>query len=312
MIDRFYPRRAGTTARLSLACALLVCAGGAGAQEIEPRAYSNAPIGVNFLVIGYAFTEGGIAFDPASPITEPDISTNGPIIGYARVVELFDKSAKFDIVVPAVNLNGSALLNGVPVEREVDGLADARFRVSVNLLGAPALSLKEFAGYKPDMIVGVSLQVSAPTGQYDNTRAVNLGGNRWWFKPELGVSKTRGPWTLEGKAAVTLFTDNDDFFGGQSRSQDPLYSLQGHAIYNFRPGVWGSLDATYFTGGRTSIDGELNRDLQQNWRFGGTLAFPVNARNSIKLNASTGVYARTGNDFDLVAIAWQYRWGGGL
>jgi hypothetical protein len=312
MTDRFNPRKAGATVRRIAAGALLLYAGAAGAQEIEPRAYSNAPIGVNFLVIGYAFTEGGIAFDPASPITEPDISTNGPIIGYARVIELFDKSAKFDIIVPAVDLSGSALLNGEPVEREVDGLADARFRVSVNLLGAPALSLKEFAGYKPDLIVGVSLQVSAPTGQYDNTRIVNLGGNRWWFKPELGVSKTRGPWTLEGKAAVTLYTDNDDFFGGQTRSQDPLYSMQAHAIYNFRPGVWGSLDATYFSGGRTTIDGVLNQDLQQNWRFGGTLAFPVNARNSIKFSASSGVSARTGNDFDLVAVAWQYRWGGGL
>jgi hypothetical protein len=312
MTDRFYPCKAGATVRRIAAGGLLLCAGGAGAQEIEPRAYSNAPIGVNFLVIGYAFTEGGIAFDPASPITEPDISTNGPIIGYARVVELFDKSAKFDIIVPAVDLSGSALLNGEPVEREVDGLADARFRLSVNLLGAPALNLKEFAGYKPDLIVGVSLQVSAPTGQYDNTRIVNLGGNRWWFKPELGVSKTHGPWTLEGKAAVTLYTDNDDFFGGQTRSQDPLYSMQAHAIYNFRPGVWGSLDATYFSGGRTSIDGVLNQDLQQNWRFGGTLAFPVNTRNSIKLSASSGVSARTGNDFDLVAVAWQYRWGGGL
>jgi hypothetical protein len=312
MTDRFYPHRAGTIARLSLACALLVFAGSAGAQEIEPRAYSNAPLGVNFLIIGYAYTEGGLAFDPALPLTEPDLSTSGPVIAFARSLELFGKSAKFDVIAPAASLSGSALLNGSPVERDVDGMFDTRFRVSVNLLGAPALSLKEFAGYKPDLIVGVSLQVSAPTGQYDNTRIVNLGGNRWWFKPELGVSKTRGPWTLEGKAAVTLYTDNDDFFGGQTRSQDPMYSLQGHAIYNFRPGVWGSVDATYFTGGRTTIDGELNRDLQQNWRFGGTLAFPINARNSIKLNASTGVYARTGNDFDLVAMAWQYRWGGGL
>ena len=149
-------------------------------------------------------------------------------------------------------------------------------------------------------------------GQYDESRLVNLGTNRWSFKPELGVSKALGRLTLEGAAAVTLYTDNDDFYQGRSRSQDPLYSLQGHLIYSFRSGVWGSLDGTYFTGGRTTLDGELNNDLQQNWRVGATLAFPVNVRNSIKLYGSSGVSARTGNDFDLLGIAWQYRWGGGL
>lgn len=295
-----------------IASALLICTGIVNAQEIEPRAYSNAPIGVIFLIIGYAYTDGGLAFDSTSLLTEPKLNTSGPFIAFARSIEMFGKSAKFDIIAPVAHLSGSALLNGEKVERDVDGLFDTRFRVSVNLLGAPALNLKEFSSYKPDLVVGVSLQVSAPTGQYDNARIVNLGTNRWWFKPELGVSKTLGKWTLEGKAAVTLYTDNNDFFGGQTRSQDPLYSMQGHAIYSFRPGIWGSLDATYFTGGRTTYNGELNQDLQQNWRLGGTLALPINASNSIKLNASSGVSARTGNNFDLYSIAWQYRWGNGL
>jgi len=160
--------------------------------------------------------------------------------------------------------------------------------------------------------VGASLQVSAPAGQYDGSRLVNLGTNRWSFKPELGVSKALGRLTLEGTAAVTLFTDNDDFYQGKSRSQDPLYSFQAHVIYSFRSGVWGALDAIYFTGGRTTVDDELRNDLQQNWRVGATLAFPVNVRNSVKLYGSSGVSARTGNSFDLLGIAWQYRWGGGL
>jgi hypothetical protein len=149
-------------------------------------------------------------------------------------------------------------------------------------------------------------------GQYDETRVINLGTNRWSFKPELGVSKALGHWTLEGAAGVTLFTDNDDFFNGSTRSQDPLYSLQAHVVYGFPRGIWGSLDGTYFTGGRTTVNGTLNNDLQQNWRVGATLAFPVNVRNSIKLYGSSGVSARTGNNYDLVGIAWQFRWGGGL
>jgi hypothetical protein len=282
------------------------------AQEIEPRTYSNAPVGVNFLILGYAYTEGGLSFDPALPITDPQLNTSSAVAGYARVIDLWGKSAKIDLIVPATRLSGSARLDGEPIERQVDGLVDTKFRLSVNLLGAPALSLKEFAAYKPDLIVGVSLQVSAPTGQYDPTRLVNIGTNRWWFKPELGVSKTLGPWTLEGTAAVTVYTDNGDFYGGRTRAQAPLYSAQGHAIYSFRSGVWASLDATYFTGGRTTVDGGLNNDLQQNWRMGGTLAFPVNTHNSVKLYASSGVSARTGNNFDLIGLAWQHRWGAGL
>jgi hypothetical protein len=194
----------------------------------------------------------------------------------------------------------------------VDGLGDSRFRLSVNLYGAPALTLKEFAGYRQDLIIGASLQVSAPTGQYDNTRVINIGTNRWWFKPEIGISKTAGPWTLEAAAAATLYTDNDDFYGGNTRSQEPIYALQGHAIYSFRSGVWGSLDVNYFTGGETSINDTLRNDLQKNWRVGVTLAFPVDAHHSLKLYGSSGVSARTGNNYDLLGAAWQYRWGGGL
>ena len=88
--------------------------------------------------------------------------------------------------------------------------------------------------------------------------------------------------------------------------------MQGHVIYGSRSGIWGSLDATYFTGGRTTVNGVRKDDLQQNWRLGGTLAFPVDVRNSVKLYGSSGVSARTGNNYDLIGIAWQYRWGAGL
>ena len=299
-------------------CAVLVCCALAGitsrahAQDIEPRAYSNAPVGVNFLIAGYAYTTGGLAFDSALPLSDPDLSTSNAVVAYARVLDFRGKSAKFDVIAPLSSLSGSADFDGETLRRDIAGLADPRFRLSVNFFGAPALSLKEFAGFQQDLIIGASLQVSPPVGQYDESRLVNLGTNRWSFKPELGVSKALGRLTLEGAAAVTLYMDNDDFYQGRSRSQDPLYSLQGHLIYSFRSGAWGSLDGTYFTGGRTTLDGELNNDLQQNWRVGATLAFPVNVRNSIKLYGSSGVSARTGNDFDLLGIAWQYRWGGGL
>ena len=284
----------------------------ARAQDIEPRAYSNAPIGVNFLVAGYAYTQGALPFDASLPVKNAQLSTSNGVLGYARVLDLWGQSGKFDVIVPYTWLSGTAEVMGEGVERRVSGFANSLFRLSANLYGAPALTLHEFRNYEQDLIVGASLQVSVPSGQYDASRIVNIGTNRWSFKPELGISKAIGQWTLESQVAATLFTDNRDFYAGNTRSQDPIYSLQGHAIYAFRSGIWVSLDATYFTGGRTTLNGVLGSDLQQNWRVGGTLAFPVDVHNSVKLYASNGVSARTGNSYDLIGIAWQYRWGAGL
>ncbi len=291
---------------------LAAAAAPAHAQDIEPRAYSNAPIGVNFVIAGYAYTRGGVAFDPALPAKNPQLETSNAVLAYARVLDFWGSSGTVSAIVPYTWLDGTAELAGQTISRKVDGFADARFKVSVNLYGAPALTLKEFASYQQDLIVGASLQMSVPTGQYDPTKVVNIGMNRFSFTPEVGVSKAIGPWTLELAAGATLYTDNDDYFSGNTRSQAPLYTMHGHAIYNFRSGIWASLDVTYLTGGRTTINGARNQDLQQNWRLGGTLTFPVDARNSVKLYVSSGVYSRTGNDYDLVGIAWQYRWGGGL
>ena len=284
----------------------------AGAQEIEPRAYSNTPVGVNFLIGGYAYTRGGIPTDTALPITNPRLHTSNAVVGFARAFDLWGLSAKVDAVVPYTWLSGSADYQGAALERVVNGFSDPAFRLSVNLYGAPALALPEFASYHQDLIIGASLRVFAPWGQYDPSRLVNIGTNRWAFKPEIGVSKAIDSWTLELTAAATLYTDNNDFYGGNTRSQDPLYSVQGHVIFSFPKGIWGSADATYCAGGRSTVNGTLGADLQQNWRLGGTLAFPVDRHNSVKLYASSGVAARTGNNYDLVGVAWQYRWGGGF
>lgn len=307
--------RPSAPGRTCLAIAAVACAAAAAptnAQSIEPRAYSNAPVGMNFLIAGVAYTRGGVAFDTALPLTDPHLETASAVVAYARALDVLGKSGKFDVIVPYTWLSGSATYQGGPISRVADGPGDAFFRLSVNFYGAPALSGEAFRAYQQDLIVGASLQVSAPVGQYDPTRLVNIGSNRWTFKPELGVSKAEGPWTLELKASATFFTDNDEFYNGNVRKQDPLYAVGAHAIYNFPRGAWGSIDATYFAGGRTTINGTLNQDLQRNWRVGATLALPVDARNSIKLYASNGISARTGNSFDAVGAAWQYRWGAGL
>ena len=297
---------------LILITLILAAATVARAQDIEPRAYSNAPVGVNFLAGGYVYTRGSLPTDPSIPITDSQLTTSSAVLAYGHVFELWGQSAKVNVVAPYSGLAGNAVFDGQPIQRSVDGLTDTTARVNVNFFGAPAMDLQEFRNYQQDLILGASVIVSAPTGQYDSSRLVNLGTNRWAFHAELGASKAFGPLTIELSAGPTFFTDNTNFLNGHTRSQAPIGSVQAHAIYDFGSGIWGAFDVLYFTGGSTAVDGNDNQDQQSNWRLGGTLALPLSPNFSLKLFASTGVYARTGNNYDLVGILVQYRWGAGL
>ncbi len=283
----------------------------AKAQDAEPRSYTNTPVGLNFLIAGYVYSEGKIAFDPSSSVTDAQFHSHTGVLAYVRSFDVGGQSAKFDVILPYSSFSAHGLVDGQTREREMSGFGDPRFRFSMNLFGAPALSVKAFANYQQDLIIGISAQVSAPLGQYDNSKLLNLGNNRWSFRPELGISKAWGPWTVEVAPSVTLFTENTDFFNGGTFAQAPIYLVQGHIIYNFPSGVWVSLDGTYFTGGRTTLNGVRGNNEQANTRAGLTVALPVDRYNSIKLNASTGISTRTGSEFSIFGVAWQYRWGAG-
>jgi hypothetical protein len=282
------------------------------AQQLEPRAYSNVPVGLNFLIAGYTYSSGGLATDPSLPLDNAQLEIHAPIVGYAHAFDAWGKSAKFDAVLGAGCLSGTAESNGEPVARDVCGGLDPAFRVSVNLYGAPALSLEQFRGYRQDLIVGVGFQVVAPFGQYDPGRLVNLGTNRWTFKPEVGLSKKWGALIAEAALGVALFTRNDEYFGARTREQDPIASTQLHLIYEFQGGTWLAVNGTYYAGGRTTIDGVRQPGELGNSRLGATLALPLDRQHSIKLHASKGVSVRFGEDFSTVGLAWQYRWSGGV
>ena len=279
---------------------------------MEPLSYTNAPIGLNFLVAGYAHQSGSVLADPSLPIKNVKATVDSAFLAYSHIIDCWGQSGSLALIVPYAWLSASGDL--LEQNRSVDrtGLSDLSLRLSVNLYGAPALSLRQFAGYHQDTIVGVSLRVSAPSGQYFPSKLVNIGAHRWSFAPEVGLSKRLGRWTLEAATGVVFFTDNDEFLGNNVRHQGLLFSMQGHAIYNFNPRLWVALDADYYTGGRTSLNGGLNNDLQHNSRWGGTFAYSLTPHNSIKLYFSSGLAARTGTDFRVVGMAWQYRWGAGL
>jgi Putative MetA-pathway of phenol degradation len=298
-------------ARLAIAAALLALLGAAAdcpAQEIEPRAYSNIPTGLNFVAVGYAYSAGDISADSSVPLEDASLRVHGSFLGYVRSFDFFGRSANVAVAVPYAWLSGSATFRGDTVEREVSGFGDPRLRIAVNLYGAPSMSLEEFKEYHQDLIIGVSVAVSAPLGQYDSDKLVNIGTNRWAVKPEIGLSKAWGPLILEGAFGVVFFTENDNFFHGRTLERSPIYSLQGHLIYNIYRGIWAALDMVGYRGGRATVDGKEGDDIQESVRVGLTLSFPVTNRSSIKLHGSTGAYVRTGANMNTGGIAWQVRW----
>ena len=281
------------------------------AQDLEPRAYANTPVGMNFLLLGYKYTGGNVALDASLPIEDGEVDVHSLMTAYVRSLSLFGQSAKVQIVAPYVWVSGSARLNGARRERNVSGFGDPSIRLAMNFYGAPALTLEEFGDYKQDLIVGGSLRVTAPGEQYDEDKLVNIGTNRWSVKPEVGLSKRVGRVTLEVSSGVVFYTDNDDFLDGRRLEQDPIYTLQTHVVYSFLPGLWGAINSTFYGGGRTTVDGTRSDNLGEA-RLGGTLSVPLSRAQSIVLSGSGTVSSRAGSSFNTAAVFWQYRWGGGL
>jgi hypothetical protein len=281
----------------------------ASAQELEPRAYSASPLGTNFFAAAVGYMDGEVLFDPTVPITDAHASIDTLTLGYGRTFGLGGKLGLVTVVVPAAVVHAEGLVGEASRSVRRRGFADLRVKTSINLLGVPAVTPAEFAKSPQKTTLGVSLTVQAPNGQYDGTLLVNLGTNRWAFKPELGVSIPVQRWSFDVYAGAWFFTDNDAFYPGAStKRQDPLTSLQTHVSYTFKNRAWLAFDATWYGGGETTVDANPPSQRYSNTRVGGTFSVPIAPRQSIKFAASRGASARTGSNFDSYVIGWQLVW----
>jgi len=282
----------------------------AHAQELEPRSYSPSPVGVNFVGASYAYSSGAVLIDPSVPLSDVNAYVNGIALGWGRTFGLLGRQALVTATLPYAfgDVSGKVFESQQSITRS--GLADVKARLAVNLYGNPAQTPQEFARrQRSPLLVGTSLTVTAPTGQYYGDKLINLGTNRWAFKPEIGVSVPRRKFDLDAYAGVWFFTDNPDFYpGGQSRHQDPLSAYQGHVSYTFRPSLWIAADGTWYGGGATSVGGGPKSGRQDNSRLGVTLSLPLNASQSAKFAFSRGALVRAGSNFNTIIAGWQLRW----
>ena len=294
---------------LSMIAAVVVAtiSSGAAAQELEPRAYSPAPIGTMFVVGGFGRSQGPILVDPSLDIDNAEGDLWVVVSGIGYVFNLAGHQARVVAVFPIAWGGITADVHGQAVRQDLAGFGDPRLKLSVGLFGAPALNPADFArAPRRSVLVGASLTVVPPWGQYNAKQVANLGFHRWALKPELGISRQLGRWTFDGYGGVWLFTENDRYYPGEShRSQDPVVTWQAHADYDLPHRSWIALDGTWFAGGQTRVDGELNPDQQRNSRIGGTLSVPLSRQQSLKFVYSTGASTRRGSAFNTFNVTWQ-------
>lgn len=291
-----------------LAVACLAGTVAATAQELVPAAYIPAPVGVNFVTLTTAYNSGDLSFDPAGPISDGSGRIWMSNLAYGRTFSLAGRSANVGFAVPYITGHLEGLYIGEPASVDRSGLGDVGFRGAVNLYGAPAMSLQEFSTYRPRTLIGASLSINAPSGQYDSSKLINIGTNRWAFKPEVGFVRVVGKWAVDAYVGGWFFSDNGDFFGGLRREQDPILSTQAHIRYAFNRSVWGAIDGNFWWGGQTTVNGVENDDLQRNSRVGLTVVTRFGHGHSIRLAASTGAITRIGGDFNSIGASYSYSW----
>ena len=288
--------------------ALMFCwSGQLFAQDLEPRRWTQMPTGLNFAGIGIGHTEGDILFDPVLLVEEAtfDMETVGLV--YVRSFGVLGKSARVDFSLPYRAGRWEGTVDGEFVHFRRRGLADSRVRFSMLLYGGPAETPAEFAkSEKSNTVVGAAVAVTMPLGEYSSERLINLGTNRWTIRPQLGVTHTRGKWTGELTGSVFLYSDNNEFWMDTKLASDPLWALQAHLIYSFKPGLWVSLSTAYGTGGEAKVDSVAKNNLSGNWLTALNLGIPIDRKQGVKISLLTGRTQKpTGVDVDSLILSYS-------
>ena len=268
---------------------------------------------MNYAGAGYAYTRADIVFDPVLELQDVELDLHTVAAKVIRTFALLDRPARIELGVPWQDATWAGLLQGEPASTSRTGLADPTIRFAVNLLGAPPLSLKEFAAHRAEhsqeTTVGAALAVQAPLGQYYEDKLLNLGENRFVIRPSLGVERRQGKWLMELTGYVSFYTDNDEFWKGNDLEQAPLYAGQGIVSYTFKPGLWIGSGIGYGVGGKSTLNGIPKDDLKENLFLGLAAAAPINRATGVKvayLHKQTR--ESTGADADTLALALSMLW----
>jgi len=308
----FAPVNQRLAARLLVLLGCLALAAGAQAQDIEPRRWTHLPVGSNVLGLAYGYTDGDLSFDPVLEVQDAKVESQTLALSFVRSFDCFGRTGRLDAILPYQWARWDGLLAGTPATREREGFSDPWLRFSLDLVGAPALKGTEYADFRAahpvQTVVGVALGVQLPLGDYEDDKLLNLGQNRFVFRPQAGVVHTSGPWSFELTSSIWIFTDNDDFFGGNELAQNPLYDTQAHVVRSFPNKCWASAGVAYAWGGESSVNGQSKADDRSNLLSSVSAGMPLGESQSLKIGYIRGdTQNDVGADTHTFFIAWSFR-----
>jgi len=285
----------------------------ANAQDLEPRRWGHLPTGINMVGVGYAYTDAFVYFSPFWKIRNTSARINSYALNAIHTFDLAGKSARVSFLLPFVSGRWEGDVDNQFEVVHRNGFADPRLRLSVNLYGAPALKGAKYTQYQAEhttnTVVGASLAVRAPLGQYYEDELINISANRWTVRPQIGVVHSRGPWSLELTGSVILFSDNKKFIDNTRLEQKTMYTAQAHVIYDFKPGLWVSLSTGYGSGGRVYLENKKTAFEVDNWLWAASFGIPVGKTQSVKLTWLSGrTQNDVGRDSDNLLLSWSMRW----
>ena len=267
-------------------------------------------------VIVQSFSGNTNPFDSAHTVT-PGASFDATmaLAGYARTFSLFDRAAMGAIIVPMGRISGEVTMAGRTFNKSANGFGDPMLEFNINILGPPAQkNIPDVMRYEPGFSLDLLVDLALPIGEYDSDQPLNIGQNRWYGRLGMPIIWQLGPWvpgrrtTLEFLPAVWFFGDNDDYVG-QKMKTDPMYQLDAHLTRDLTEHFWGSLDATWYYGGKATING-VSGEKRNDFGVGLTLGYQV----TDNLNLTFG-YKSTLNDnapgdlqMDVFTVSLVYGW----
>ena len=293
-------------------CIALAAHACACAQFTDPRNYQNTPVGINQLELGYAYVRSDTSIDESFIVSGATLNLNQGLIDYTRYFALLHRLAWAEATIPVANLSGS--ISGTGITASTTGTGDSAYSAALLLKGGPALTPQQFANAETTTSVGLSLSITAPTGQYDPNKLFNLGSGRWSFKPEIGLSTPFGPdqrWVFDAYANTYLYTNNTRYRGVEVLRQRALLGLEGHISYTFSNTVWASFDTRYSFLGATNVSGVNQNDSQQNFIVGSELVVAPTPRNAFIFEFAKAAIHKNGDSLTGFTVRYDYTWGRG-
>ena len=281
------------------------------AQFTDPRNYTVAPVGLNQLELDVGHAEADASLDTTLEVVGAHFEQNAGSVSYTHNFAMLGQLAWVQASVPFASVSGSVA--GTDIAGSTTGLGDSSLQLAALLKGGTALSAAEFEKYEPSTTLGLSLTVSAPTGEYNADKLLNLGSNRWSFKPEFAVSKpfgAEGSWVLDLYANVYFFTDDTAYHGTEILREEALPGVEGHISHDFTRSLWVSLDLRYSFRGGTIVDNVSQNDPQENLTAGTEVSWSPSSNHSLTFLFAKALMYRNAPAETVVALKYVYSWGG--